>query len=400
MKKILFALTILSLIACANPAGDRVKIAKKGKLAPQISFSKVISGDMSAIKGWEDFKGKAVVLEFWSTKCEPCVANIPHFNKLIEKFKDKPVVFLSITNEPADMARQFMKTHEMKGIVVAEADAEISKKFRVLGIPYTVLINRKGEVAAFTYPSRVTEKTIEDLISGAALPSSEPGTKISALTNKDAISFFSINVSSGAPSLSYGDSMFEVNALSLSYIIPLIMDNTHGVEYKDVPKALLSQKYRLSASIKSIKGTDDKQRLRDFIVAGINGALPLKIRVSKRNKKVYLLKKRGELKSGLVKVPVRFSISKNTGFSDEEMSIEGKGLLIIDLAEVLEEWLEVPVLDETGLIGRYNYKFRTEVFDIKSINKALTEELGLKLVKSRRKVDITEVQGFKFPVKK
>ena len=166
MKKILFMFMTVALVACSGPVAERVEIAQKGKLAPQISFAKVISGGMTAIKGWEDFKGKAVVMEFWSTDCEPCVDNIPHFNNLIEKFKEKPVVFLSVTEDSADIVKKFMKTHKMKGLVAVEAGAEINKKFKVRGIPYTVLINRKGEVSAFTYPSMVTEKTIENLISG------------------------------------------------------------------------------------------------------------------------------------------------------------------------------------------------------------------------------------------
>ena len=63
------------------------------------------------------------------------------------------------------------------------------------------------------------------------------------------------------------------------------------------------------------------------------------------------------------------------------------------LAKILEKWLEVPVLNKTGLKGGYNYKFETKISDIKSINKVLKKELGLELVKSRSNVDITKVQG-------
>ncbi len=401
MKKNLFIFMAISFMACSSPVTERIKMAEKGKLAPQISFAKVISGGMTSIKGWEDFKRKAVVMEFWSTECEPCVDNIPHFNDLTEKFKGKPVVFLSITEDSADMVRKFMKTHEIKGIVAVESGSEINKKFRVRGIPYTVLINRKGEVVSFTYPSMVTEKTISDLISGKALSGSEPMPRMSAPTHKNAISFFSINISSGAPSFSSGNAMFEVNGIRLSHIISSVMSNTtHGVEYQDVPKVLLSTKYKLIASIKPIEGANDKLRLRELIIAGINGALPLKISVANQNEKVYLLKKADGVKSNLVKASIQSPRSKSVRVSKKKRSIEAKGFPVVDLAKILEKWLKIPVLDDTGLDGRYDYKFKTGTFDIKSINKTLKEKLGLKLIESRRNVDMTKVRGFKLSAKK
>ncbi|MCK5582194.1 MAG: redoxin domain-containing protein [Elusimicrobiales bacterium] len=398
MKKILFIFVGVSLMACSGPVAERTKIAQKGKLAPPVSFSKVISGGMSSIKGWEDFKGKAVVMEFWFTDCKPCVENIPHFNNLIEKFKGKPVAFLSITGDSADTVKKFMKTHEMKGLVAVEVDAEINKKFKIRGVPSTVLINRKGEVASFTYPSMVTEKTINNLIAGGKIVASrELMSTCSAPASKAS---FSISASSGAPSFSSSDTRFEAKGISLSQSISYLMnDVAHGVEYKNVSKEQQSEKYNILSSIKFIKGSDNKVRLREFVIAGIKGSLPLRISLSNENKEVYLLKKNGKSKSGLV-AKSSGSSSCSTSSSDKEMSIEGTGVPIVRLAKVLEKWLKVPVLNETGLTGGYSYKFKTKVSDVKSINKALTEELGLKLIKSHSNVTMAKVEGIKFASKK
>jgi peroxiredoxin len=46
----------------------------------------------------ESLKGKIVVFNFWFINCAPCVKEIPELNILQEKFKDKDVVFLAVSN--------------------------------------------------------------------------------------------------------------------------------------------------------------------------------------------------------------------------------------------------------------------------------------------------------------
>jgi uncharacterized protein (TIGR03435 family) len=61
-----------------------------------------------------------------------------------------------------------------------------------------------------------------------------------------------------------------------------------------------------------------------------------------------------------------------------------------DLAKSLEKWLGVPMLDETGLEGGYDYDFKTAVFDRKSVSDALTARFGLELVEASREVEVAE----------
>lgn len=168
MKKILFA-AALGLAACGEPAdkapAERPAVVKLGELAPQIKLDKIVSGGPAAINGWEDLKGKAVVLEFWGTYCDPCVENIPHFNSLAARFAGKPVVFLSVSRESEQDVRDFLRDHEMSGIVAADAPAAY-RSFRVMGIPHTVLLDKESRVAKVTYPSDVDEQVLNSLLDG------------------------------------------------------------------------------------------------------------------------------------------------------------------------------------------------------------------------------------------
>lgn len=175
MKKLLSLSLLLALAACNAPAdqsasGKPAGAPKKDAPAPPLVLEHFVSGDLKAVKGWQDLKGKAVVLEFWATFCDPCVENIPHMNELVENFKGKPVVFISLTRDSRGEVEDFMKTHPMHGNVAVEATGAF-RNFKVRGIPHTVLVDKDGVIRGFSYPSLVTPATVEALLAGkGAIP--------------------------------------------------------------------------------------------------------------------------------------------------------------------------------------------------------------------------------------
>ncbi len=54
----------------------------------------------SAPLALEKLKGKIVVLEFWSTGCDTCIASIPYHNQIAAKYKGR-VVFIGICQASA-----------------------------------------------------------------------------------------------------------------------------------------------------------------------------------------------------------------------------------------------------------------------------------------------------------
>ncbi|OGR40815.1 MAG: hypothetical protein A2X35_09980 [Elusimicrobia bacterium GWA2_61_42] len=391
MKKFVILSLTLALAACGKPA-ERPGTPKLGELAPQVTVQKITKGDLKEMKGWEDFKGKAVVLEFWGPGCAPCVENIPRLNGLAEKFKDKPVVFLSLAREREAEVLEFLKTHDMKGNVAAEAGAAF-KTFRVFGIPHTVLIDKSGRVAAFSYPSRVTEAVLEDLLAGKKLKGDdEPAQEDTAREDSGALALFSAGAAGDKPKMKYSDSDFEVDGMELSSILETALRDTHGVEYVDVPESLKSRKLKITARVAHVHGLEDGPRLRELFISGINGALPLKVSVTRKNKKVYLLKKNGTLKPALALSTVKGG-GRQSNHGAGGASLNARAGDMEMLAGELEEWIGAPVLDETGLDGRYDFKLEVKDLTPKAVNAALTETLGLKLVEGRREIEITEVKG-------
>jgi uncharacterized protein (TIGR03435 family) len=405
MKNIIIAALALGLAACgkpAEPAGDGKTAAaeqaagpKKDAPAPELALPKIIRGDLKSVKSWDDLKGKAVVLEFWGTFCDPCVENIPHMNELAEAFKDKPVVFISVTRDGQAEVEKFMEKHPMKGNVAVEGK-EAFRSFQVRGIPHTVLVDKDGVIRAFSYPSMVTTESIEALLAGSAMI---PGSIVKRAPKEasaapsaagGSLASFSVNESDGEPSMSYGGGSFEVDGITLSYAIKQALRGYHGVKFIGVDQDLLNKKVKISA--KTAPGpASDQAALSRLIISGLNGAFPLKIAVVKRDSKVYLLKKAAGATAVLAEGKVG---SGRNGQTREEVFMKSSGAAMAELAGHIEQWLDEPVLDETGLgAKRFVLDFKASPVTLAAINAALKEKLGLHLVEARRNIEVVEVTG-------
>jgi thiol-disulfide isomerase/thioredoxin len=58
----------------------------------------------------DELKGKVIVINFWFVECKPCVMEMPELNKLVEKHKNKEVVFLGFANNDKPKIEKFLKT--------------------------------------------------------------------------------------------------------------------------------------------------------------------------------------------------------------------------------------------------------------------------------------------------
>ncbi len=151
--------------------GNSFAIADKdgpqiGDPPPALTLTKTIQGLPAANLNWERLKGKVVVLEFWATWCGPCVAAIPHLNDLAEQFKDKPVVFISVSSENEEVVRTFLKNHPVRFTVGLDDYEALNKAFHVMGIPHAVIVDSTGHIAAIAHPTDIKPANLEEVLAG------------------------------------------------------------------------------------------------------------------------------------------------------------------------------------------------------------------------------------------
>ena len=111
-----------------------------------------------------------MVLEFWATWCAPCIAAIPHLNEVAEQFKDKPVKFISITEEDEATITSFLSRRTIKGWVGLDLDSSVFEVYlgKVALIPRTVIVDREGKVVSVSSPSAepLTAEKLNQILEG------------------------------------------------------------------------------------------------------------------------------------------------------------------------------------------------------------------------------------------
>jgi len=94
----------------------------------------------------ESLKGKVVLINFWFTRCQPCIEEIPELNGLVEKYKDNPdVVFLAITHNGKELVDDFLNSHPFDYIVIPDAQS-IVDDYIVMGFPTNMVLDKLGDI--------------------------------------------------------------------------------------------------------------------------------------------------------------------------------------------------------------------------------------------------------------
>lgn len=89
-----------------------------------------------------------VVLNYWAVYCLPCKREMPDFDKLYKKYKDKNVLVLGASidsNEKASFIKKLIKKLEVEYPIVYGVAAEF-RGIDVTGLPKTFIMDKEGKI--------------------------------------------------------------------------------------------------------------------------------------------------------------------------------------------------------------------------------------------------------------
>ncbi|MDA8745335.1 redoxin domain-containing protein [Rubripirellula amarantea] len=136
-------------------------------------------------KGFDSklLKGRVVVLDFWSTWCEPCLTALPIIKKVADRYSDKGVVFLAVnTGEETEEVREFLRKERLSMNVLLDENGKIADGYLVESIPQTVVIGKDGLVESVhlgfadeeSLEQRLTDE-LDVMVVGGRIGSAEAG---------------------------------------------------------------------------------------------------------------------------------------------------------------------------------------------------------------------------------
>jgi peroxiredoxin len=92
---------------------------------------------------------KVVVLRFQASYCKPCAREAEPFARLVERYRGREVEFLAVhVQDTVAEARRFAREHRVTYAVALDPKLTIGNRYGVKGTPHTVVIDKKGEIAA------------------------------------------------------------------------------------------------------------------------------------------------------------------------------------------------------------------------------------------------------------
>jgi cytochrome c biogenesis protein CcmG/thiol:disulfide interchange protein DsbE len=123
-----------------------------------------MSGQQVRLK---DLRGKAVVVNFWASYCDPCKIEAPMLERVWNDYKDQGVVFLGLnTNDPLKNALDYLTQYGITYPNAPDEGSRIEDAYRITGIPETFVISTQGKIVRH-FMSEPNERELRDMIDQA-----------------------------------------------------------------------------------------------------------------------------------------------------------------------------------------------------------------------------------------
>jgi thiol-disulfide isomerase/thioredoxin len=93
-------------------------------------------------------RGRVVVLNFWATWCEPCLAEMPSLQRLAQRHAGAGLVVRAVNYRESEATiRSFLQRSPEAPPVLRDADGEAARAWQVRVFPTTFAVARNGQVA-------------------------------------------------------------------------------------------------------------------------------------------------------------------------------------------------------------------------------------------------------------
>ena len=127
-------------------------------------------------KTWDlaALQGRAVLINFWATWCDPCREEIPSLEALARRHEADSLVVLMVNyRESAHSINRFLEHMPMRLPVLLDADGSAARAWTSRVFPTTVLIDRSGRprqqvVGAVDWDGDDARQWVRELLSSGA----------------------------------------------------------------------------------------------------------------------------------------------------------------------------------------------------------------------------------------
>jgi thiol-disulfide isomerase/thioredoxin len=109
-------------------------------------------------------RGRIVVVDFWATWCEPCLAAVPHNNAVAQKYRDKGVLLVGACGGGEEDKMKAVADEVKMEYPTGKASEQTTTAWGVQWWPHYAIVDRRGNVRALGIDGDYVERIVDALL--------------------------------------------------------------------------------------------------------------------------------------------------------------------------------------------------------------------------------------------
>ncbi len=391
-------ITLFLLILAITFMANAQPVLKAGDIFPSIIIRNIINAPIKQLDV-QSQNNKFLILNFWGTWCSPCLPEMDTLSKL-QQHNNSKIQVIGISDEAVSRLENYLKRKPSYVWLASDTTMNLYRQFAFNYVGQSAIINTQNRIVTLVRTDSINQSFIDRLIQNQSIPSSaETGNKQETDTNLfgvDSTLAFQVSWSTyraGIPSMSktYLKSSFEGRRRTYTNLcLTSIIRDAYNIS----PQQMI---YEIPE--KEVCNWDDKNTLYCFDIVvrpeqkdsmrlilqhTLNQLFPVKARLEKRVIPVYILQRLTGTSDWAT------SKNKESTFSFSGRGFEGKAITITPFADYVANELELPLVDKTGLTGKYDIT-TTNVLRTREDMLTALKKLGLTVEQDRREMDVVVI---------
>lgn len=365
------------LVAAAGLIGQ----APPPILAPPLKVGK-------PFPGWEQLKGRIVVVDFWGTWCPPCLPGLEKLRLFENQFRGRPITFLTVARDEPERVKKYFDEKGLDLTTFVEDDSRTFETWGVYGLPVVGIVLADGSLLGITPGENLTAELLESLLAGQRPVLPRLYREPSLEWDRDQVEWLDgvkpefhvvIKPTSGGGGYlhSPGSNRISGDGVNLINLITAAWqtDSFHlDLRLQQTP----DQQYRYAVVVP--KGRESA--LFPVLRNAIQSFFALTADWQEQDREVLVLKSSNALEQSSSQETLTFMRG----------NITLKRQPVAKLAATLPNFLKKIVVDETGLDGHYDFilSYRSDSSEV--LLSDLRSKYGLTLIPAKRRVRMLTVR--------
>ncbi len=126
-----------------------------------------ISGWVNGVVSADNMKGKAVLIDFYSSWCGPCKKAVPHINTVMDTYAARGVLVVGVctSNEKQELMEQVVRDQNIRFPTARDPQLAAHDAWRISYYPTYAVVDRHGTVRAIGLWGERLEQVLDRILS-------------------------------------------------------------------------------------------------------------------------------------------------------------------------------------------------------------------------------------------